>query len=170
MKRARRRGEEGMTLVEVLVAFLILFVVTLSVLQLFSLALAVNLGSLARTDLTYRAQRTAETIRWVYAYEVRDPTLFGTLQTQSGLDLGTQQGTTVTLPTSNADARWGFWGPSGAAVVEDNAPFILSYEVDPLGTGGRWRITVTARPSQGGVQYAGSVSGSKAVRYVAIIP
>jgi Tfp pilus assembly protein PilV len=170
MRSARRRGERGMTLVEVLIAFLILFVVTLSVLQLFSLALAVNLGSLARTDLTYRAQRAAETIRWVYAYETRDPTLFTTLQTQSGIDLGTQQGTTVTLPATDTDAHWSFWGPAGAAVVDENAPFIVSYQVDTLAVGGRWRVTVTARPQQSGVQYAGSISGSKAVRYVAIIP
>ena len=60
---ADRKKERGLTLIEVLVAFFILFVVTLAVLQLLSMAYLVNLGSLIRTDLTYRAERVVETVR-----------------------------------------------------------------------------------------------------------
>ncbi len=53
-------------------AFFILFVVTLAVLQMLSMAYLVNLGSLIRTDLTYRAQRVVETIR-LQRYRVQSP-------------------------------------------------------------------------------------------------
>jgi Tfp pilus assembly protein PilV len=42
------------------VAFFILFVVTLAVLQLLSMAYLVNLGSMVRTELTYKAEQVVE--------------------------------------------------------------------------------------------------------------
>lgn len=64
-----RRRQRGMTLIEVLVSFFILFVVTLAVLELFSLSVAVNLGSAARTEMSFKAQLVAETVRLQRFYD-----------------------------------------------------------------------------------------------------
>lgn len=169
MLRRARKAERGMTLVETLIAFLILFFVLIAVLEMFTMAYAVNMGSAARTDLTYRAQRVAEVIRTIYAFEVRQPTTFATLQTNSGVDLVAQMNSTVALPPTGTDS---FWGSGWANVVEQGAPYELSYQVAP-GTGGaRWTVTVVAQARAGGSghQYQGTVGPGKAVRYAASIP
>ncbi|MEP0773515.1 MAG: prepilin-type N-terminal cleavage/methylation domain-containing protein [Acidobacteriota bacterium] len=167
----RRRGEAGMSLVEVLVAFFLLLVISLSVLEMFTLAYAVNMGSEARTDLTYRAQRVGEAIRWIYSLQDANPTLFDTAKANSGVDLAAlTPGTKVTLPTSPAATTWAFWGPAGINVVEEDARFVLHYTVQPGGAAGRWRVVVGADPRGEGRRYLGSVSAAKAVRYVAVIP
>lgn len=172
MKREARRGERGMTLIETLVAFLILFFVMVSVLQIYAMAYAVNMGSAARTDMTYRAQRVAEVIRTIYAFRTSEPTTFATLQTSSGVDLDAQlNGGPVTLPPSGAAA---FWGPAWANVIEDpyveaSAPYALTYEVTP-GTGGAdFTVTVVAQSKTTGKRYLGTIGPGKAVRYAASI-
>jgi len=165
----RRRGERGMSLVEVLVAFFLLLVISLSVLEMFSLAYAINMGAQARTDLTYRAQRVGEAIRWMYSLQEGNPTLFESAKATSGVDLAAQTGTTVTLPTSPSDPTWAFWGPAGVNVVEENARFVLRYTVEDGGAVGRWRVAVGAEPRGDDRRYLGSVSAAKAVRYVAVI-
>ncbi len=164
-----RRGERGMSLVEVLVAFFLLLVISLSVLEMFSLAYAVNMGAQARTDLTYRAQRVGEAIRWIYSLQEGNPTLFESAKTSSGVDLAAQTGTSVTLPTAASAPTWAFWGPAGVNVVEEDAPFVLRYAVEDGGAVGRWRVVVGAEPRGDGRRYLGSVSAAKAVRYVAVI-
>lgn len=167
----RRRGEAGMSLVEVLVAFFLLLVISLSVLEMFTLAYAVNLGAEARTDLTYRAQRVGEAIRWIYSLQEDNPTLFETAKANSGVDLvSVTANTRVDLPTSPSATTWAFWGPAGVNVVEENARFVLHYTVQPGGAAGRWRVVVGADPRGEGRRYLGSVSAAKAVRYVAVIP
>lgn len=170
-KLSRRRGERGMSLVEVLVAFFLLLVISLSVLEMFTLAYAVNMGAQARTDLTYRAQRVGEAIRWIYSLQNGNPTLFESAKTSSGVDLAAQTaGTSVTLPTSTTSPTWAFWGPAGVNVVEEDASFVLRYTVEAGGVAGRWRVVVGAEPRGDGRRYLGSVSAAKAVRYVAVIP
>lgn len=167
---SRRSGERGMTLVEVLVAFFLLLVISLSVLEMFTLAYAVNMGAQARTDLTYRAQRVGEAIRWIYSLQEGNPTLFELAKTSSGVDLAAQTpGTSVTLPTSASASTWAFWGPAGVNVVEENPPFVLRYTVEDGGVVGRWRVVVGAEPRGSGRRYLGAVSAAKAVRYVAVI-
>ncbi len=169
MLRRARKAERGMTLVETLIAFLILFFVLVSVLEMFTMAYAVNMGSAARTDLTYRAQRVAEVIRTIYAFEVRQPTTFATLQTNSGVNLAAQMNTTVVLPPTGTES---FWGSGWANVIEQNAPYALTYQVAP-GTGGaRWTVTVVAQTRTGGngTQFQGIIGPGKAVRYAASIP
>jgi len=165
-----RRGERGMSLVEVLVAFFLLLVISLSVLEMFSLAYIINMGAEARTDLTYRAQRVGEAIRWIYSLEEENPMMFEAAKANSGVDLAAlTPGTKVNLPVSPAAAEWAFWGPAGMNVVEPDARFVLNYTVEEGGLGGRWRVTVGAEPRADQRRYLGSVSAAKAVQYVAVI-
>jgi Tfp pilus assembly protein PilV len=166
MRRATPRRGRGMTLIEVLIGFLILAFVTVSVLQMFSMALAVNMGSAARTDLTYRAERVAETIRTMYGIERTNTTLFNTMKTNSGVDLSTQVGQTVSVPPTGKEAFWDSW----AKVAATNVPYAISYTVATGTNNARWVVTVTARPTTSGVaRYPGMIGAGKAVNYAATI-
>ena len=148
------RRERGVSLIEVLVAFFILFVVTLAVLQMLSMAYLVNLGSLTRTDLTYRAQRVVETIR-LQRYRVF---LLGATAADACCPVGV--GSTMTIPASGTcDA---FWGPDGANVMEANARYSLSYSIDSAGS-----VTVNAVPLTTGANLYLGPAANKAVVYVA---
>jgi hypothetical protein len=150
------RGERGVTLIEVLVAFFILFVVTLAVLQMLSMAYLVNLGSLTRTDLTYRAQRVVESIR-LQRYRVF---LLGTPAVDACCPV--TAGSTMTIPPAGTcDA---FWGPAGANVMETNARYSLSYTIDVGGN-----VTVNAVPLTTGANLYLGPTANKAVVYVAQI-
>jgi Tfp pilus assembly protein PilV len=59
----RRRGQRGLSLIEVLVAFFLLFVVTLAILEMLSMAYIVNQATEMRTELTYKAQLVVEQVR-----------------------------------------------------------------------------------------------------------
>lgn len=155
-RAGKDRRERGVSLIEVLVAFFILFVVTLAVLQMLSMAYLVNLGSLTRTDLTYRAQRVVETIR-LQRYRVF---LLG-VSAQDACCPVTPGSTMAIPPTGSCDA---FWGPDGANVMEPNARYSLSYTIDAGSS-----VTVNAVPLTTGANlYLGPVA-NKAVVYVAQI-
>jgi Tfp pilus assembly protein PilE len=161
--RQRRHRECGLTLVEVLVAMMLFFVLTIAVLELYAASVAINLGSMARTDLVYKCERVVETIRWVEALKKQEtpPTNLSGF----GINLASQAGSTVTLPT---DPTNGFWGTGGANVIEDGARYTLSYDVaDNVDF---WTVTVTARPRASGLTYIGAGIPAKVVRYVAQIP
>ncbi len=154
----KRRGERGVSLIEVLVAFFILFVVTLAVLQMLSMAYLVNLGSLTRTDLTYRAQRVVETIR-LQRYLISLPVGVGVTPNAC---CPVTSGSTMTIPpVGTCDA---FWGPDGANVMELNARYSLSYTIDAGGS-----VTVNAVPLTTGANLYLGPAANKAVVYVAQI-
>lgn len=156
-----KNRQRGMTLVEVLIALAILLVITGAVIQLFSLSYLVNLGSLARTDLQYRAQRVVEALRYLRALPQ------GVGSWSCGVDMHTITGPVgpVDIPNSPTDPCWGV---SGFRVVESTEnPFILSYEISDGGP--VWVVTVTARPASLGAQYLGMAIAAKGVRYVAQI-
>jgi prepilin-type N-terminal cleavage/methylation domain-containing protein len=158
-----RRGDRGLTLIEVLVAMALFFIITVSVLQLYAASVAINLGSLARTDLVYKCERVVETIRWIDALKHLDspPDVSG-----YGVDLAGQSGTTVALPTDPTNA---YWGAAGANVIDPNEKYTLSYSV--VANNGFWLVTVTAQPkTSGAFQYLGAGIATKVVRYVAQIP
>ena len=149
-KHTDRKKERGLTLVEVLVAFFILFVVTLAVLQLLAMAYLVNLGSLIRTDLSYRAERVVETIR-LQRFRVNNGA-----SDDVCCPVGINAGLTIT-PTSCQT----FWGPSGANVIEPGARYQLSYNIKDN------TVTVKAEPlTTGNNQYLGPAT-FKVVVYVA---
>ena len=164
MRRTTPRRRRGMTLIETLIGFLILLFVMLSVLQMFSMALAVNMGSAARTDLTYRAQRVSETIRTIYGFKDSQPTTFASMKTNSGVDLAAQNGTTVTVPPTGKETFWASW----AQVVATGVPYSISYSVS-AGASGPWTVTVIAQPTTSGVRYPGILGAGKAVTYVATV-
>jgi Tfp pilus assembly protein PilV len=165
-QRRRRRGEHGIGLVETLAAFLLLFIVTLAVLQLFSMAAAVNLGALARTDLSYRAERTLEVIRIQDALKrLATP---ANNSTCCPLNAGTN-----TLPVDSTNCLT-FWGSGGYNVWSPGAPYTISYTVGVVAADandssiGGTEVAVTATPNTtGSTQYLGAVALVKAVRYVA---
>ena len=161
-QRQRRPGEHGLTLIEVLVAMGLFFVVTIAILELYSASVAINLGSMARTDLVYKCERVVETIRWVEALKKLEtpPDVSG-----YGVSLAAQAGSTITLPTDPTD---GYWGKSGANVLDDGQRYTLSYDV--VDNGDFWTVTVAARPKTTGLMYIGAGITSKVVRYVAQIP
>jgi prepilin-type N-terminal cleavage/methylation domain-containing protein len=139
-----RQQQRGMTLIEVLVSLLLMTFITVSILQLFALATAINLGSAARTDLTYRCQRVAETIRLVEALRHLTPTPT-TLTEFAAIDLPHQVNTTYYLPTDLSDAAW---GRAGANVVDGDGRFQLAYSVEDGVSS--WIVTVTAMPKASG--------------------
>jgi len=158
MRRApRKRGRErGLTLIEVLVAFFLLFVVTLAVLQLLSMAYLVNLGSMVRTELTYKAEQVVETIRLLnFRY-------FWLLQTPTATELAccpVGPGATATIAPG---ACLDFWGPNGANVINTDSRYTFDYTIDE-----NLSVTVHAVPmTTGANQYLGP-SASKVVVYVA---
>jgi hypothetical protein len=157
--RTRRKGERGLTLVEVVIAFFILVVITLAVLQLITIAYWVNLGAIIRTDLTYRAQQVVETIRLQRFL----------LATGAAPDpcCPLNPGTITNIPPGGCSSD--YWGPTGANIVQPNARYLLSYEVvSNPGTGAT--VTVLAQPLlSGGRQYLGPTA-NKSVIYVAQIP
>lgn len=156
---SRRASQAGMTLIEILVALAILLVVAVAIIQLFSLSYLVNMGSLARTDLQYRAERVAESLRYLRALPsgVSLPSGCPDLRSITGAVAPT------TIPNDPADACWGV---AGFRVVEQTQnPFVLSYEITDGGP--VWVITVTARPRGTGPRYLGMAIAAKGVRYVA---
>jgi Tfp pilus assembly protein FimT len=148
-----RRRERGLTLVEVLVAFFILFVVTLAVLQLLSMAYLVNLGSLIRTDLTYRAERVVETIR-LQRYRIN----FGAPPDNICVPVGVSANKTISASDAGCMP---FWGPLGANVVENGARYTLSYNITNNS------VTVEALPQTSGTNVYLGPAATKAVVYVA---
>jgi Tfp pilus assembly protein PilV len=166
----RRGSERGVTLIEVLIAFLLMFITTLAVLQLFSMALGVNMGALARTDLSYAAEKTVETIRIQQALSLLTPAANNTTCCPLGVyTSGTA--TTYTIPTgTNCDQFWGNGGGAmafSAGIYNANAKFTLSYTIVGRGT---WReVTVIAEPKTK-KSYLGLSTTGKVVRYVAQIP
>jgi len=154
MKRRKtdRKNERGLTLVEVLVAFFILFVVTLAVLQLLTMAYLVNLGSTVRTELTYKAEQVVETAR-LQLY--RKTAVTGVEDPCCPVASGTSYSITPT------DCQ-PFWGPAGANVVSPDSRYALNYWIDANST-----MTVQAVPLTSGPNVYLGPAGTKVVVYVA---
>ena len=148
-----RKKERGLTLIEVLVAFFILFVVTLAVLQLLAMAYLVNLGSMVRSELTYRAERVIETVRverWRHNKNLGDEPCCPVTPDSSWTILATDS---TCMP---------FWGPDGANVIEPNARYQLTYYIKDNNA-----LTVTAKPLDTGPNRYLGPAATKVVVYVA---
>ncbi len=156
------RKERGSSLVEVLVSLMILLFVLLGVLQLFTMALAVDRSSIAKNEMMGKAHAVVEIIRLARA-------------TNNGMMNGNDSGIlplgpgTRALPTSSLDINYPYWGPAGMGIVDPTSRFQISYPVTDGGT--EWIVAVLAEPSQqsGSVGYIGS-QNTKGVRYAAHIP
>ena len=150
-------GERGESLVEVLIALAILLVILVGVLQLFTTALLSFHATTAHGEMTRRSETVIEVIRLVRSS--------GTSGNSGVLPLAVGS---RNLPYSSSDSGWDFWGPSGFAVVDDEARYRVSYTVTDGGPD--WVVSVFVEPntSGSGGAYLGAVGG-KAVRYAARI-
>ena len=154
MKRRQtdRKNERGLTLVEVLVAFFILFVVTLAVLQLLAMAYLVNLGSMTRTEITYKAEQLVELVR-LQRFRV---TYLGVADDTTCFPVGANSGYTIN-PTDCQPV----WGPTGANLISPDARYELQYWI------ANNAVDVRAIPlSSGPNRYLGPAK-TKVVVYVA---
>lgn len=163
------QGERGTSLVEVLIALLILFFLMIGILQMFAMAYLVNLGSAARTEMTYKCQQVCENVRYLRFLQ-------GEGVTPSQPTGITFAAGTYNLPYSSSELTGSFWGPSGANVVEvPDGPFRLAVtfaDGDTAGEPGIWIVTAEATPvlSAGVRRYRGAGIAHKRVDYVAHIP
>ncbi len=134
-----------MSLVEVLVASLLLALVLVGVLELFSLSLLTGSGSAARTDLTYRCQQVVECLRHVHF--LRHGSVGGGAAAPSaatGIPDTPSIGVKYRLPVTSADPGWNYWGPAGAAVMEEpGGSYRIFYTY--ADSGAFWTVTVTAQ-------------------------
>jgi Tfp pilus assembly protein PilV len=151
-KHTDRRKERGLTMVEVLVAFFILFVVTLAVLQLLAMAYLVNLGSTIRTELTYKAEQVVETAR-LQRYRVDKLGMVADLCCPVGA------GASYSITPTSCQP---FWGPAGANVMSPDSRYALDYWIDNNRT-----MTVQAVPLTSGPNVYLGPAGTKVVVYVA---
>lgn len=163
--------ERGSSLIEVLVALLIMLFLMIGVIQLFSMAYLVNLGAGARTEMTSKAEQVMENIR--YLHYLTKSTGSGGL----GQTVPTAQGSVgITFPLAG-DASGAldptvdtYWGPTGAHVFDtsgdNDSPFMIDYTIvknDPY-----YDVTVSVTPTtvSGARAYLGAGISRKRVDYV----
>jgi type II secretory pathway pseudopilin PulG len=170
-------GERGSSLIEVMVALMIMLFLMIGVLQLFSMASLVSMGAGARTEMTSKAQQVVENMRYLQYLTKPIPTGLGqaipTGLGSTGFTFPIAAATSGTLdPTANA-----YWGPTGANVFptsgSNNTPYEISYTIqDGSPSGIFWLVTITVEPTSvsGARRYLGEAITHKRVDYVAQIP
>jgi prepilin-type N-terminal cleavage/methylation domain-containing protein len=170
MKTARPR--RGTTLLEVLIAMAIMALMIVGILQMFFVALSINIGSSARTQLTFKAQQVAENIRYLqYMAQQYSAAPSGTgVLTGQSMTAGSYN-----LPYLGSESEYAYWGPNGVNVIEGpKMPYRLSYSVADNTQSNTWVVTVTAVPvqassgaAQGGTElYRGTNVLKQKVQYV----
>ena len=171
--------ERGASLVEVLVALLILMVIMVGVLALFSSALVSDRAAEARTELSFKAEQVVETLRMANAIAKRSPSSVPSSLSSSVTGQVfpiAAQTSFLDLPEGPSDSHWGFWGPptsnapNAMGIMSKDGRYSLGYQItdgDTSGNPGMWVVAVTAR-SRGVKGYVGAGS-FKVVRYVSCI-
>lgn len=164
VRKAVAARERGSSLIEVLIALFIMLVLTLGILQMFAMAYMINLGSAARTQLTFKCEQVTENLR-IAGGMVRAGF---TVPANSGITFAAGD---YDLPyTAGEISAASFWGPGQANVVEEaDAPYRLSYNI--ADDGDFWLVTVTAVPANeaGTRRYQGAGLSGKRVTYVSRI-
>ena len=116
IRRRKLRGQRGLSLVEVMVSFFLLFVVTLAILEMLTMAYLTSMRSEMRTELTYKVQQVVEQVNMQRA--------MGTTSPCCPVTIGNYE------ITNEADACFTtYWGPGGANIVEPGARYDLRYNV-----------------------------------------
>lgn len=160
---ATRNDERGTTLVEVLVATVVLLILMLGVLQLFSVSMTMNLGAAARTELTYKAVDVIEVLR--YANSPEAPAGW------NDVNHAYLAGGDYALPIDSSEAGWAFWGPALLNIVEDDkAPYRMFYQVTDMGTEYQVIVRAVPRLTDGARRYQGMGIANKEIDYAATIP
>jgi hypothetical protein len=140
-----------------------------------------NLGSAARTEMTYKAQQVADVIRYLNLIQRSNPTAVPSA-TNTGLEFPLTQNsaspiTITTLSGSNLD--FGYWGPPTSTLpdavgVLDPADLRYSIRILVAGpsTSGLETITVQVAPNLTGAgpRYLNSSVKWKEVDYVIQLP
>ncbi len=122
-KRRGERGERGFTLVETVVAFLIMMIVLLGVASVFAYAVFTNTGGADRTQTLALAQQSLETLRsYQYSGAAVDPRLAAGAYTQRAQYGGSKRFYTI---------DW---------TIADTTPTIktITLKVTPEGAGPSW--------------------------------
>ena len=171
------RPERGSSLIEVLVALLIMLFLMIGVLQLFSMSYLLNLGSAARTEMSAKAEQVVENIRYIQAVTKQNSGTLPTPIASTGITFPLTPGTVQTGkldPTTDT-----YWGPDMANVFPNTAandtPYEISYDIrDTLSANGNtyYLITISVLPTthSGARPYIGAGISHKRVDYVAQIP
>lgn len=171
---ARSEAQRGSSLIEVMVALMIMLFLMIGVLQLFTMAYLVNLGSGARTEMTQKAEQVVENMRYLQYLTKASPKGLGQAPpgttTTIGLAFPINGAATGTLdPTTNT-----YWGPTGANVFPSTStnatPYQISYAIADATTW--WRVTITVQNTtvSGARKYLGEAIKRKRVDYVAQLP
>jgi Tfp pilus assembly protein PilV len=174
----RRTFEKGSSLLEVLIALMIMLFLMIGILQMFSMAYLVNLGSGARTEMTYKCQQLAENMR-LLNYLAKNG-----FAVPSGTGITFPIAAVTSIPenlpyTSSELTNSPYWGPTQSSVVDGpDMPYRLSYQIADGDAGvspaapGFWIITVSATPNQATTsrRYLGAGLAHKRVDYVSQMP
>lgn len=170
-------GERGTSLIEVLVALLIMLFLMIGVLQLFSMSYLLNLGSAARTQMAGKAQQVVENVRYIQAVTKANSGVVPTAIANTGISFPLVPGTAQSgklNPTSDT-----YWGPDMANVfpniAANDTPYEISYDIrDTVSVNGNtyYLVTISVLPTtQSGVRgYIGAGISHKRVDYVAQLP
>ena len=177
-RKDQRSSEKGSSLLEVLIALMIMLFLMIGILQMFSMAYLVNLGAGARTEMTYKCQQLAENFRFLN-YLAKNGF---TVPSGTGITFPIAAATTspVNLPYTSSELSTNpYWGPAQASVVDGpDMPYRLSYQIVDGNAGasppapGFWIITVSATPNQATTsrRYLGAGMAHKRVDYVSQMP
>jgi type II secretory pathway pseudopilin PulG len=178
MKRTR-----GTSLLEVLIAMAIMVLIVVGILQMFFVSLAINVGSSARTQLTFKAQQVAEELRYMHymAQTYGDAQIPSWAQAIVGQSI-TAGSYNIPYTTSELTSQpeWGMATSTfqqGMNVVEGaKMPYRLSYTIADNTQSNTWTVTVSAAPVQdtsessnaGTARYRGTLGdiGKRKVQYV----
>ncbi len=168
-KPANHEEEKGSSLIEVMVALLIMLFLMIGILQMFALSYMVGLGSAARTELSHKCEQVMESMRY-FSYLSHQGLA---IPANTGVSFATG---TYDLPYTGSAVDSSYWGPKGADVVEGpDMPYKLSVEIqdgDSHGVPDQWIVTVSAWPAEvpGARKYIGAGIQHKRVDYVAQLP
>jgi hypothetical protein len=177
-RREKHEGEGGSSLLEVLIAMAVLLFLMIGVLSMFSMAYLQNLGSAARTDMTYKAQQVADVIH-LLNYMQRTQQM---LPSTTGLTFPLASGTSVTITQlSGSGLQYPYWGPPSSSVpsatgIVDPANLRYTIQVSVTGpTNGLMTVTISVVPNTttsnaSGARYLGNKIRWKEVDYAIQLP
>ena len=170
--------ERGSSLLEVLIAMAILMMLMVGILSLFSMAFVSNMGAMARTEMTYKAEQVAEGIRYLnFVYKTNPTSLPSSTITGITLPLAATS-TPINLTTVSGSAlTYSYWGyptsaaPNNIGIIDpQDLPYQVLVSVSAAdATTGLASITVTVSPAATtiGRKYMGAKMAWKEVNYVA---
>ena len=181
MEDRNKKREGGSSLLEVLIAMAVLLFLMIGVLSMFSMAYLQNLGSAARTEMTYKAQQVADVIHLLNYMQRTQQTLPASADT--GLTFPLVSGTSVNITdlSSGSALKYPYWGPPSATLpsaagIVDPANLRYTIQVNVTGpTNGLMTVTISVIPNTSssnpaGGRYIGNKIRWKEVDYAIQLP